>query len=143
MAFTPGGDGFIPGGDHANLCLAWNKSVSAWRKLGCSRTPRRKRRIRENQSTATVPINLQFRSYWTGTFVCMPVLRVCSGRAGGFNKSADWLITLPYSLSLHCTLIWPSNVVYFSGTGEFSDLRRPPAEISVLSFFRRACENSL
>ena len=25
----PGRDGFIPGSDHANLCLAWNKSVFA------------------------------------------------------------------------------------------------------------------
>ena len=29
-AFAPGGDRFIRGDDHANLCLAWNKSVSAW-----------------------------------------------------------------------------------------------------------------
>ena len=35
-AFAPGGDGFIPGGDHANLmCLAWNRSVSAWRNSPC------------------------------------------------------------------------------------------------------------
>ena len=26
MIFAPGGDGVIPGGDHANLSLAWNKS---------------------------------------------------------------------------------------------------------------------
>ena len=54
----------------------------------------------------------------------------------------DWLITSSV-LSLHRPLIWPSTVLYFSGTGEFSELRRPPAEISVLSFLRRACENSL
>ena len=35
MAFAPGGDGFIPGGNHANLCLEWNKSVSAWRNSSC------------------------------------------------------------------------------------------------------------
>ena len=35
MAFAPGGDEFIPGGDHVNLCLAWNKSASAWRNSPC------------------------------------------------------------------------------------------------------------
>ena len=104
----------------------------------CFRKPRRKRGIRGNQSIATapysndLPINLQFRSnIWRE--------RLCVCRLD--NKSADWLITLPYSL--HRTLIWPSNVAYFSGTGEFSELRRPPAEISGLSFLRRACENRL
>ena len=71
-------------------------------------------------------------------------LRVCPARPGtrAANKSADWLIT-PSVLSLHRTLIWPSTVLYLSGTGEFSELRRPPAEISILSFLRCACENSL
>ena len=32
MAFEPGGNGFIPGGDHdPTFVCAWNKSVSAWR----------------------------------------------------------------------------------------------------------------
>ena len=52
------------------------------------------------------------------------------------NKRADY----PSVLSLHHTLIWPSNVANFSGTGEFLELRRPPAEISGLSFFCCACE---
>ena len=71
-------------------------------------------------------------------------LRVCPAQLGtrAANKSADWLIT-PSVLSLHRTLIWPSTVLYFSGTGKFSELRRPPAEISLLSFLRCACENSL
>ena len=31
-----GGDGFIPGGDYANLCVAsWNKAVSAWHNSPC------------------------------------------------------------------------------------------------------------
>ena len=35
MAFAPGGDGFIPDGDHANLGLAWKKNVSVWRNSPC------------------------------------------------------------------------------------------------------------
>ena len=35
LAFAPGRDGFIPGGNHANLCLAWNKSICARRNSPC------------------------------------------------------------------------------------------------------------
>ena len=35
MAFAPGMNRFIPGSDHANICLAWNKSISAWRNSQC------------------------------------------------------------------------------------------------------------
>ena len=35
MAIAPGGDKFIPGVDHANLCLAWNKCISAWNNSPC------------------------------------------------------------------------------------------------------------
>ena len=116
------------------------------------RTPRRKRGIRGNRSTATVPGRTQTTSWSICSFAVVNVInnigrdrsRVCPARPGAraANKSADWLITCSV-LSLHRTLIWPSTVAYFSGTGEFSELRRPPAEISGLSFLRRACKNSL
>ena len=130
----------------------WPSESDTSEIIGCFRTPRRKRRIRENQSTATVPVLKrpldQFAvSQLLDGNVCVYARVVCMlGQARGRITRAliGWLpFYCPYVLSLHRTLIWPSNVVYFSGTGEFSDLRRPPAEISVLSFFRRACENRL
>ena len=113
--------------------------------VGCFRKPQRKRGIRGNQSTATIPI----LKWPPDQFAVLQLfgrerLCVCPARPGAraANRSADWLITRS-GLSLHRTLIWPSNVAYFSGTGEFSELSWPPAEISGLSFLRRACENSL
>ena len=54
-------------------------------------------------------------------------LCVCPARPGAraANNSADWLIT-PSVLSLHRTLIWPSNVAYFSGTGGIFGVETTP-----------------
>ena len=35
MVFAPDGEGFILGGELANFCFAWTKSVSAWRNSPC------------------------------------------------------------------------------------------------------------
>ena len=112
--------------------------------LASFRIPRRKSGIRGNQSTAIVPVlGWPPEQFAVLQYIGRERSRVClPGWAGGRRRALiGWLHRSV--LSLHRTLIWPSTVAYFSGTGEFSELRRPPAEISVLSFLRRACENSL
>ena len=112
--------------------------------LGCFRKTRRKHGIRENQSTATVPVLKRPPDQFAVSQLLDGNVRVYArlGRARGRPTRAliGWLpfrtLSTPY-------VNWPSNVAYFSGTREFSELRRPPAEISGLSFLRHACENSL
>ena len=38
MDYVPGGDGFIIGGDRANICLAWCSPDYAWRNIPCLNT---------------------------------------------------------------------------------------------------------
>ena len=98
-----------------------------------------------NQSTATVPVLrrppeqfavLQYIG-WERSRICL------AGPAGRAGRRALIGRLHRSVLSLHRTLIWASTVAYFRGTGEFLELRRPPAELSGLSLLCCACENSL
>ena len=56
MECVPGGDWFILGSDHANLCLAWRKPDYAWHNIPCV--------------NVALVLSYCIRGYFRGGFIC-------------------------------------------------------------------------